>query len=448
MITFHSFYLSSCFSLSLLLSCLLPGRDDISKMKIYHNFVACFAFLATISSLTYGADVSINAEGRASYSPLGIDTDNFERSVKNAKDLSNSISANIGTVKSSIDDIETVINIPRNIRDLADEVDDTLRSVKYALSVVGIIPPIKVVSRALSKAIDRVRPKVQTAERTAGKVDRKLKSAKTRMDQVESKVNRFHSQVRRLITTEDVILFRVGSLKRIVNESPSSIKENLDNRMDDLTGGMTPLVNQFNSAQQQSVLVLGDTIDDARVVRDLLSSLTEISDAIQDVRDILEPVRRPLKSLENALDTDVCVNVYFTKVCLSIKDVLDGVDWLAGWAVDILVNLAMGVLQPILDTLRLPSDLPDIPGLDKINRLERALNDFEVTMTNTIRHFDDTYMSVIGYMDQFNRYNGQLSQLEANFCVDYGDFCNEVVRRGSCSVSIESQMCRKSCNVC
>lgn len=113
------------------------------------------------------------------------------------------------------------------------------------------------------------------------------------------------------------------------------------------------------------------------------------------------------------------------------------------------MNLAMGVLQPLLDALGLPSDLPGIPGLHKLDELEKSLLAFEKTLTNTISYFTDTYDKVVGFANEFDSFNRQLTSLESNFCVDYDEDCKTIVAQNVCSPSgVESQMCRKSCGVC
>ena len=147
--------------------------------------------------------------------------------------------------------------------------------------------------------------------------------------------------------------------------------------------------------------------------------LSDVSDGIDDIADVLGRVKSPLNSLKGALTSER--RVFW--VCLSIGGLLDTINSLASWLIDPLMDLAMGILKPILDTLGLPSELPGIPGLEKLDEFEQMFAKFGGSMATALNHFTDATGDVLASTNNFNSYDAKLSLLESKFCADYDPSC-------------------------
>jgi len=157
-------------------------------------------------------------------------------------------------------------------------------------------------------------------------------------------------------------------------------------------------------------------------------------------------VKGPLNSLRGALFQEICLSWWGP--CFSVGGFLDTLDVIAGWLLDPLMDLAMGILQPILDTLGLPSELPSIPGLEKLDEFERMFEKFERSMGNAIAHFTDATGDILANANKLTLYDEKLSLLESTFCADYDPSCPTWASNESCMDAALKKMCRKSCSAC
>lgn len=432
------------------------------------SVIACLAvsFIATLAgaaenfiidadgNLSRGASSSTKRNGLLIQ---GIATDKFETSMKLANSQSLAIENDVGNFQDSIDDIENGLKIPKDIKFLAGDLDDTFRTVESGLSVIGVIPIAKTPTKLLKKAIDKSRPALHKAESKAGKIDKRLKSSKEKVAKLEKKVEDFLRKVRDLREGNTRFLNRILDLKDKIHNNPGSGSETLEKKVDDIAESATPHVDQFNQLLGQSRDMLKNTINDSRYLRDALGSLSTVREGINDIRDILGPVKKPLRELQRALDREFCAGWGWFKFCISASDVFDAVDAV----VDLLLGPVLSLLEPLFEAIGLPTQLPDIPGLDMLDKVEEHVEAFEATMQGTIDNLADSVNKMLEYDGVLTEYKNQLSALESEFsgggCVDiYPETCAIYFKTITLTPGISfcwripglTEICPKSCGAC
>jgi len=111
--------------------------------------------------------------------------------------------------------------------------------------------------------------------------------------------------------------------------------------------------------------------------------LETISETIQDViwfpsfslpgwlRDLLDFIGSVAGKIDDLLNKKHCIDLLFSKVCGSIKDVFDGLSFLIDWAKGIIEDVVMSVINAILKAIGLKSldelidDILDLIGIPR-----------------------------------------------------------------------------------
>lgn len=381
--------------------------------------------------------------GGGPISSLGVVTDNFEKSVKDAKVKSDRVYSSTGTLKESVSDLDDSLAIPKETHNLADEVDDLCATISALLTVVGFIPPIAPAVRTLNTAIGKVRrPGLKTVIDVTKRMKTKAESVRKKVQNFENKLATFRSQVNTARNIEASILARVNGLNKVVAENPGAISDEVDRKMDALTVSMKLPVDKFNLLQDSTQGVVTSTLKETQTARGYLSDLSEIKSVIKDIDDLLKPLKSPLNSLKSALDQNICP--LYWGPCFTVGDVLQQIDNLMG----IVVDAAMAVIQPILDQLGLDIKLPSIPGLDAIEDIENAIKDIEGVFDNALIEFTSALQRVTDYTDDFTEFERQLGDLESNYCYDTSNSCDRRYCSSFPYLYFMRTQCKKTCGLC
>lgn len=336
---------------------------------------------------TFG-DASFETKSRGQVTMYGAATDKFGRSVVQARNKSSAINQGIGTLKESIDDVQNALSAPRKVKSNAEELYDSLYSLEQILKVVGYIPGAKAIVTPVNAGVKRLKKPVNKAKTLAAKLDKKTKPFVNKTYKVESKVNTLRTQILKVILSENTLLQRVQHSERTYPQ--------LGAVRDAVTGTMNPVVDAFNDVQGSIHGVVKSTESESESLRSALSALSGLADDIQEVTDLLGPVKEPLLTLKRALDQEVCLDFWpFGRQCVSVSDVLNNP---VLSAFNYLVDL---VLDPILGSISIPGIPDGIPGLDKLDNLERVIANVERSFDNSINYFSNTAGEVLAYDGKF-----------------------------------------------
>jgi len=348
-------------------------------------------------------EAKINAEGVASvetqgggrrHTIFGAATDKFESSVELAKSKSSVINRGVGDLKRSIDDVQDLLNLPRNVKNNVEDLADVLDSLGHILKVVGYIPYVKPVVTPIGAAVRRFKNPVNKAERQLKKLANRMKPYVAKTNMVESKVNLLRRGISKVMIAETKLL-------ETVKLSETSYPQ-IEKARDSITGSMTPAVDNFNGLQSEINGVVQSTLSNTESLRSALSGLSELARGIDEVTDALGPVKDPLVELKKALDYEVCLGFFG---CYSVSDVLNNP------VLSIFNELVSAILDPILGSIPIPGLPTDIPGLDAIYHLEDVLTEVERSLDNAISYFTKTAANVIETELKFTQWDKKIANL-------------------------------------
>lgn len=340
--------------------------------------------LASVGTKVYGRQATI----------FGAATDKFESSVELAKSKSSAINHGIGDLKRSIDDVQDLLNLPRNVKNNAQDLAGVLDSFGQILKVVGFIPYAKPVVTPIGTAVRRLKNPVNKAKTQLKKLANRVQPYVARTNMVESKVNLLRTRISKVIIAESKLL-------KTVKLSETSYPQ-LEKERDSITGSMTPVVDGFNDLQHEINGVVQSTLMNTESLRSALSGLSELARGIAEVTDALGPVKEPLLDLKRALDQELCLGWLG---CYSVSDVLNNP------VLSLFNEMVSAILDPILGSIPIPGLPTDIPGMDAIYHLEHVLAEVERSLENAITYFTKIAANVSENELKFIQFDKKIANL-------------------------------------
>ena len=289
------------------------------------------------------------------------------------------LSGNIGISRREMDELSSsfrtvsdqagkMIGYLQDYIDLTEKIVDVNKTMKTTATVLKPMSPIPYVGSFLSGTGTYIE---RTREILIEKPANKMKDIQKRaVEPLKAKMESMKSFVDSVLAQFDKIDSTLASTDQFVLRIKACVEQKGDKEIFDLVETNAAKLNgeykKFNDA-------LIDTNDSINGITDVIGNMFSISDYMRPVKDglnkfsaITDKFSGVTKEVDKVLNKKITVNYLFDSFSFSIMDILNGIDSVIGIVMDMLMDAAMALLNPLLDQLKI--EFPEIPGLEELQQ--------------------------------------------------------------------------------
>ena len=298
----------------------------------------------------------------------GVHTDNLEADLQSAEDKTRELDSHLSNFKVAVQDVKDDLEITADIESKLKTSHAVVRTVRSLLVAAKVIPhpALKAGVDILDKSLKVLEPNLRKAKNVSIRVDKKVEPLRTKIDELDQKLADFQKKVYKLLTQELIFKITVEHVNECVMSLPSNEKGDVEPIMDQLSQEISVWVREADGRQEDALNAIRRGQEARNNVVDKLRDLIDVRNDIKMFTDVLDPIYIVLKPLRNMLNERIFVAPF---VEYTIQELLD----LGGWWMDIAYDFLQENLSALFD-VNLEINLPDIPGLDKLDRMESFLD--------------------------------------------------------------------------
>ena len=264
------------------------------------------------------------------------------------------------TTAEGISAIDTVINVSNDVTELNNTLKTTYK-VLFALNAVpyvnAVTSPTSTMVKTIQRPLDPVAVKVaKITSKTVVPMKKKLVSFK---EIVDATVDKFSS-------ADDTLKFA----DMFVVKFRGCVAASNNKALYDTVESETKKINGEHKKVNGSLKDINDSIDGFEAA---VASMSDISDAIAPVKDGIDmvtpytdKVSGVAREIDKVLNKKITINLYFKEYSFSVNDILDGIGGILDEAMNLLMNEAKKLLNPLLNELNI--SIPQVPGLDGLEK--------------------------------------------------------------------------------
>ncbi len=264
------------------------------------------------------------------------------------------------TTAEGISAMDTIINVSNDVTEL----NKTLKTTYKVLLALNAVPyvnafasPTSTMVKTIQRPLDPVAVKVaKITNKTVVPMKKKLVSFK---EIVDATVDKFS-------TADDTLKFA----DIFVVEFRGCVAASNNKALYGTVESETKKINGEHKKLNGSLIDINDSIDGFEEVvasmSDISAAIAPVKDGIDTVTPYTDKVSGVAREIDKVLSKKVTINLYFKKYSFSVNDILDGIGGILNEAMDLLMNEAKKLLNPLLNELNI--SIPQIPGLDDLER--------------------------------------------------------------------------------
>ena len=366
--------------------------------------------------------LTLEATAPAATTNKGDDARKLRSSVedleKNSRTLKNSVDAFDKDLVTTRDRLEIPLDLAADLQTLS----TTLENTSDLLEVVSIVPAISSEARALKRQVDTIAGPVASASATAQKFAKIIRPLRDDVAKLEVRVSQLDKGLGDSINTEDRIDQDLNQTLTCIGSLPDgSVKDGLLTRLDSVCAPPQPIVAKAATLVGKVNGELTALENDLKAAKDDLSRLADVRKAVDAVINMLRPLIAPLQAIADALERHITIPYgppYPHCMCkgflgirypcdwrapdftFSIEQIVKGLNNIAAPLEKLFDAAADAILKPLLDALHLNITLPQIPGLDQLdkelNALEVSLEDLKKNIAQFFADLDAFETSILG----------------------------------------------------
>mmetsp|Transcript_8693 Transcript_8693/g.13120 ORF Transcript_8693/g.13120 Transcript_8693/m.13120 type:complete len:783 (+) Transcript_8693:124-2472(+) len=338
-------------------------------MKSHLLSLLLIVMISTITVVVHAQEqATVSSDGIVQV--RGVHTDSLEDDLQSAEDNTRELDSHLSHFKVALQDFKDDLEITADIESKLKTSHAVVRTVQSILAAGKIIPhpALRIGMGILDKSLKVVEPNLRKAKIVSIKVDKKVEHLRTKIDELDQKLADFQKNVHKLLTQERRFRITVEHVNECVMSLPSNEKGDVEPRMDQVSQEISVWVRGADERQKDALDAIRGGQELRNYIVDKLRDLIDVRNDIKKFADVLDPIYIALKPLRDILNQNIDIGM----TTFTIQEALE----FGGWVTDIAFDFLQDNLSELFD-VNFDINLPDIPGLDKLDRMENFLDNFE-----------------------------------------------------------------------
>jgi len=338
-----------------------------------------------------------------------------------AEENTDQLDQKLEKVQDLLEDTQEKLEVSKSVNRNLTKLKDSLDTASDLLSVVSIVPKIGAAANRAKKVIDTFNKSISKAKTVSDRIEKALKPLREVITKADKKAEELDHAILIINNKENQSISFLGDAQGCILSLPGgSVRDGLENNLDNTSAKIEPIVEQFDAVQTTMLKGINDVEKKLNSLSSDLNKLKAIDAAVKAAIRQLSPLISALRSLARAFRKTIRVpysgnpkmckrwgvpypcgwkTVYFS---FTIQQILNGVNGVIKPVMKELNKAMDAVLKPLLKALNLNIKLPAIPH---INDLGNVFDNIE-KLLNPIEGIVD------GLSKQFKEYQKLMTQIE------------------------------------
>jgi len=316
------------------------------------------------------------------------ETDNFIKTLTQTPPTAAQLSQNITRLKKSNDQLIVYLSYPQTVADDLTKLYNSLQTAYDLLTIISVIPEVGAAASAYKSTIGVLMKEVKPAKNAAVKLAAKVKPLRESLKKLDPIFDKGIASANKVNEVSASFLKNFTTVVSCINSLPDGqLKETAQSYLNQFSQKVDPEVGDLNKAMVNANSVIDTVYAKLEELKQALSPLAAIKDAVNQVLSVLDPLISVLSELKHDLMTiKIPIPLPYPHL-VSLYDIFN--------TLGDFIELAMKPIQSLIDKLLdvLNIKLPSIPGLSDLLHININLPD--------IPDFSALIQEIMSFFDQF-----------------------------------------------